>query len=330
MSKSESSRPLIAVTPGEPAGVGPDIALMVAARRESDDRLLLVADPSMLAERATQLGLDIDIHDWSRDRQWQSGAINVYPVPLASLPPPGEPNCDNAASIIWALDEAVTLCESGTCAAMVTGPINKAVINDAGIAFSGHTEWLQQRTNTGKVVMLLATEGLMVALVTTHLPLRDVADAITRESLELSIEVLDRELRQRFGKPGPRILVLGLNPHAGEGGHLGREEIDTIMPTLESLRARGVQLTGPVPADTAFSAKLLSTHDVVLAMFHDQGLPVLKYKGFGDAANITLGLPIIRTSVDHGTAEDIAGTGTADTGSMTTAIRYANQMAQSR
>jgi len=327
---SPTAAPLLAVTPGEPAGVGPDIALALAGGSGTEARLLVIADPDMLARRAQRLGLATHIHDWSTDRTWQPGAVNVYPVPLAAPVTPGKPDPDNAEAVIRTLHEAVSLCERGSCAAMVTGPINKAVINEAGIVFSGHTEWLQHRTDTGKVVMLLATEGLMVALATTHLPLRDVADAITGSSLALTVEVLDRELRKYFELDSPCILVLGLNPHAGEQGHLGREEIDTIIPTLDLLRARGLRLTGPVPADTAFSPRLLSEHDVVLAMFHDQGLPVLKYKGFGDAANITLGLPIIRTSVDHGTALDIAGTGTADTGSMATAIRYASRMAGRR
>jgi 4-hydroxythreonine-4-phosphate dehydrogenase len=209
---------------------------------------------------------------------------------------------------------------------MVTGPVNKALINEAGTAFTGHTEWLAQRTGATQVVMMLATSGLKVALATTHLPLRAVADAITQMLIENVATVLHHELRSKFGIIEPHILVLGLNPHAGEGGHLGREEIDVITPAIKSLAHQGIRITGPLPADTAFTPHILATVDVVLAMYHDQGLPVLKFKGFGNAANITLGLPIIRTSVDHGTAVDIAGTGTADASSLITAIEYASLM----
>ena len=281
----------------------------------------------MLAERAKMLGLERQFHDFTSDRQTRADAVNVYPVALREPVVAGTPSPNNAAYVIETLEAAVSLCEQGTCAGLVTGPVNKAVINEGGFSFSGHTEWLEARTGTSRVVMLLATEGLRVALATTHLPLRDVSAAITRDSLTETIGVLHADMQRRFGLTSPRILVLGLNPHAGERGHLGSEEIETITPVLETLRARGLALTGPVPADTAFSKALLECHDVVLAMYHDQGLPVLKFKGFGAAANITLGLPLIRTSVDHGTAEDLAGTGKADAGGMRTAIDYAITMA---
>lgn len=289
--------------------------------------MLVVADPALLHERALQLGLTIDIHQLEdADAPLLPGALNVMPVAAAVPVEPGAPDPANAAYVIKTLDTAVTLVERGNCAALVTGPVNKAVINNGGLPFSGHTEWLEHRTGAKRVVMLLATDGLMVALATTHLPLRDVPDAITADRLAEVVTVLDADLRHRFRIPRPRILVLGLNPHAGERGHLGQEEIDVISPALEALRADGISLTGPVPADTAFSPALLDAHDAVLAMYHDQGLPVLKFKGFGAAANITLGLPIIRTSVDHGTAESLAGTGQADAGGFITAVRYAKTM----
>ncbi len=316
----------LAITPGEPAGIGPDIVLSPAIHGASDVALLLFADPLMLQARAAALGIKVSINDFTQSGTAIPGRLNVYPVPLQKTVVPGQLNPGNAPYVLRSLELALAACQAGTCDALVTGPVNKAAINDFGISFSGHTEWLADNTNTSRVVMLLATEGLMVALATTHLPLRDVADAITADSLAKTIAILHADLIDKFGIGSPKILVLGLNPHAGESGHLGREEIDIIMPVLEACRQQGMQLTGPLPADTAFSPHLLVSHDAVLAMYHDQGLPVLKYKGFGAAANITLGLPLIRTSVDHGTALDIAGTGRADPSSLQTAIDYAVRM----
>jgi 4-hydroxythreonine-4-phosphate dehydrogenase len=238
----------------------------------------------------------------------------------------GKLNPDNAGHVLATLETAVQVCETGLCQGLVTGPVNKAVINDAGIGFTGHTEWLAARTQTSHVVMMLATTELRVALATTHLPLREVADAIQPESLLTTIEIIHQDLKERFDIRHPRILVCGLNPHAGEMGHLGQEELDVIIPTIAKARKSGMDITGPVPADTAFTPGSLSQTDVVLAMYHDQGLPVLKHHGFGDAVNITLGLPIIRTSVDHGTALDIAGTGKAEPDSMINAIHRALDM----
>lgn len=317
----------LAITPGEPAGIGPDIALTAAQANSAG--LIIVADIEMMRQRADRLGIDVEFCDWNAGAELHPDKLNVASVPVRTAVTPGELDPDNAHYVIETLDLAVSLCESGACAGLVTGPVNKATINDAGIRFSGHTEWLAERTGSPHVVMLLATPGLRVALATTHLPLRDVADAITPDLLEKTIAVIDADLRMKFDIAQPRILVLGLNPHAGESGHLGREELDIIRPTLERVRDR-FRVIGPVPADTAFTPRLLDTCDVVLAMYHDQGLPVLKFRGFGRAANITLGLPIVRTSVDHGTALELAGTGRAEPDSLITAIDYARQLAHNR
>jgi 4-hydroxythreonine-4-phosphate dehydrogenase len=239
----------------------------------------------------------------------------------------GQLNHNNASYVLQTLDAAIASCQSGDCQAMVTGPVQKSIINEAGISFSGHTEYLADKTNSATVVMMLATNQLRVALATTHLPLREVADAISGELLTQVLNVLHSDLQSKFNIAEPVILVCGLNPHAGENGHLGREEIEIIEPVLHQLREQSMNIIGPLPADTLFTNKHLQAADAVLAMYHDQGLPVLKYQGFGRAANITLGLPIIRTSVDHGTALDLAATGTADNGSMVTAIAVALQMA---
>ncbi len=318
----------IALTPGEPAGIGPDLVITLAQEAQQHE-IVAIADPQLLQTRAQQLGLplrlrEIDLHE--KPRASVAGELAVLPVALAQAAVPGKLNVSNAPYILQTLDAAITGCMAGHFAALVTGPVQKSVINDAGIPFSGHTEYLAEKTNTPKVVMMLATEGLRVALATTHLPLKDVAAAITDDELTQVTEILQRDMQLQFGIEQPRILVCGLNPHAGEGGHLGREEIDVIEPVLEKLRARGMNLIGPLPADTLFTPKYLDKADAVLAMYHDQGLPVLKYKGFGQAVNITLGLPIIRTSVDHGTALDLAGTGKADLGSLRTALAYALAM----
>lgn len=324
MSKSEAS-PVIAVTPGEPAGIGPDLALAIDPEA-FNSRLLVIADPTVLAQRAKQIGIGKPIRVVNEPQAAQLGQLNVLPVSAPETVTPGELNATNGPYVIACLEQAVKLCEARVCAAMVTGPVNKAAINQADITFSGHTEWLAERTNTPKVVMMLATESLRVALVTTHLPLKSVSDAITTKELESTLDILHHDLVKKFKLPQPRILVCGLNPHAGEGGYLGREEIETIEPCITAARDRGMNLVGPLPADTAFTQESLKDADAVLAMYHDQGLPVLKHQGFGDAVNITLGLPIIRTSVDHGTALDIAGSGKADPGSLITAIRLAERL----
>ena len=333
---------IIAITPGEPAGIGPDLLLQLVSRgtkASSGVVLIAVADPAMLAGRAKALGLNVEIKTLSPETEIRkqlapnetdeaTNILHVWPVKLAEPAIPGQLNTNNAPYVLETLRIAIAGCINGELTAMVTGPVHKGIINDAGFAFSGHTEFLAEQCHVDQTVMMLATEGLRVALATTHLPLRDVADAITKSSLSRTIEILHQDLVDKFGIKEPAILVCGLNPHAGEGGHLGMEEIDVISPVLDSYRQRGWQLHGPLPADTLFTEKYLANADAVLSMFHDQGLPVLKYKGFGAACNITLGLPIIRTSVDHGTALDLAGTGKADTGSLVTAINAAMSMAE--
>ena len=323
----------LVITAGEPAGIGPDLCVQLAQReRSAGVEWVVVADPQLLEARARQLGLTLRIRPYDAlapARPDAPGELCVRPVPLEAPTEAGVLNVANAQYVLNTLRRATNMCLDGECAAMVTAPVHKGIINDAGISFTGHTEFLEQITATTKVVMMLATEGLKVALVTTHLPLARVARAISPPLLEKVIRVLHKDLQEKFGLAQPRILVCGLNPHAGEGGHLGREEIDVIEPVLKRLREReGMQLTGPLPADTLFTPKHLDQADAVLAMYHDQGLPVLKFKGFGHAANITLGLPIIRTSVDHGTALDLAGTGKAEIGSLLTALDYARHMAE--
>ena len=322
----------IALTAGEPAGIGPDLCLQLATEPCAHQRVV-IADPDMLAQRASMLGLDIqlDLFDPTQSPQpQQAGQLSVLPVSLASPCVPGQLDPGNARYVLETLRLGGQGCLDGDFAAVVTAPVHKGVINDAGVSFSGHTEFFAEQTGTPKVVMMMACPGLRVALATTHLPLRAVADAITHESLEQVIRILHRDLQTKFGLPAPRILVCGLNPHAGEGGHLGREELDVIIPLLERLRGEGMLLEGPLPADTLFTPKYLDHADAVLAMYHDQGLPVLKHKGFGQAVNITLGLPIIRTSVDHGTALDLAGTGRADVGSLRVALHTAISMIEAQ
>ncbi|WP_416396781.1 4-hydroxythreonine-4-phosphate dehydrogenase PdxA [Allohahella sp. A8] len=325
-------RPLI-ITSGEPAGVGPDLCVRLAAAGMAAPAVF-AGDPDLLRERAGRLGLDIEIIEYHDDMTVAGTAgddagirpMFVLPVPLAEDVAPGQPSAANGASVVSMLQLAAQGCLDGRFSAVVTAPVNKALINEAGIAFSGHTEFFQDYSGVPLVVMMLASADLRVALVTTHLPLRHVADAITADRLRSIIEILLHDLRSRFGLASPRILVAGLNPHAGENGYLGREEIDIITPVLDSFRAAGHALIGPLPADTLFTPKVLKGADAVLAMYHDQGLPVLKYQGFGAAANITLGLPFVRTSVDHGTAFDLAGTMNADLGSLQTAVKVALEM----
>ncbi len=316
---------LLAITPGEPAGIGPDITLKIASEVMAY-RIIAIADPELLRARAQLLELDVRIVEVSSlsdcAAQHQPGILEVLPVALTSTAHPGRLNAKNSAYVLQCLKTAAELCQQQQICAMVTGPVHKGIINDAGIDFTGHTEYLAELSGS-KPVMMLATNTLRVALVTTHLPLRDVSAAIQPETLTYCIETLYFFLQNNCHITEPEILVCGLNPHAGESGHLGREEIDIIQPVIANCIARGMKITGPLPADTLFTDKYLSSTDAVLAMYHDQGLPVLKYSGFGKAVNITLGLPFIRTSVDHGTALDLAGTGEASSHSLYQAIKMA-------
>lgn len=324
-----SARPVLAITAGEPAGIGPELALR-AGEAGADARCVIITDRTLLAERAAALGLAVRLTDYRPGASAEPGALEVLHVPLAAPCHPGRLDPANARFVLATLDRAIDGCVCGEFGAMVTAPVHKGVINDAGVPFTGHTEYLADRTGTGRVVMMLAGDRLRVALATTHLPLREVPDAITREELTAVIRILQHDLIHRFAIAHPRILVAGLNPHAGEGGHMGHEEIDVIDPVLSALNAEGMDLVGPLPADTLFNPDRLAGCDAVLAMYHDQGLPVLKYATFGHGINITLGLPIIRTSVDHGTALDLAGTGRASAGSLFEAIRLAARLAACR
>lgn len=323
--------PRLALTVGEPAGVGPDLTVQLA-QVAHQSQIIAICDPELLTRRAQLLGLPLVIKPFDDANRAPAGAREIWvkPVALAATEQAGVLNPANGHYVLETLTQAAQGCLDGIFDAMVTAPVHKGVINDAGVSFTGHTEFLEEYTHSERVVMMLATKGLMVALVTTHLPLKDVPAAITPQRISQIVTVLDADLKRYFALPNANILVCGLNPHAGEGGHMGREEIEIIEPTLDALRKQGITLSGPLPADTLFTDKVLSQGDVVLAMYHDQGLPVLKFKGFGQAANITLGLPIIRTSVDHGTALDLAGTGKADSGSLHTAIHYAEHMAACR
>ncbi len=320
----------IVITPGEPAGIGPDLILSLAAADWGIEPIV-VADPDLLRERANRLNrtVEFEVFDPARAPEPRTKhRLKVLPVALETPSIPGTLNPSNSRYVLETLRTAATGCLRKQFAAMVTGPVQKNVINDAGMPFSGHTEFLAELTG-GDPVMMLTADNLRVALATTHLPLVDVSEAITPARLQRVIRVLDHDLRRRFNIHSPRICVCGLNPHAGEGGHLGREEIEVIAPTLARLRGEGISLRGPLPADTAFTPQNLQCTDAVLAMYHDQGLPVLKHVGFGTAVNITLGLPIIRTSVDHGTALELAGTGKADPGSFEAAIKLAIILAES-
>lgn len=321
----------VAITPGEPAGIGPDLAVALA-QRDWPVELVVCADGDVLRQRAAQLGLPLTLRDYQpgvAPQPQQAGTLTLLPIATAQPVTAGELAVANGHYVLETLARACDGCLSGEFAALVTGPVHKGVINDAGIPFTGHTEFFAERAGGDRVVMMLATEALRVALATTHLPLKDVANAITRDSLHEVITILHQDLQQKFGIPQPHIFVCGLNPHAGESGHMGWEEIDTIIPALDELRQQGLQLTGPLPADTLFQPKYLQHADAVLAMYHDQGLPVLKFQGFGRAVNITLGLPFIRTSVDHGTALELAGLGSAEPGSFITALNLAITMIKS-
>lgn len=318
----------IALTPGEPAGIGPDLCCMLA-QQTLDCELVAVACPELLLQRAKQLGIALEIMDFDAAETrtaHRPGQLKVLPVDLPAAVQCAELNMRNSRYVLKCISRATQGCLQNTFDAMVTGPVHKGIINDAGITFSGHTEYIAE-ISSGFPVMMLATPGLRVALVTTHLPLNQVSQAITRHRLRTVIRILHQDLSTRFGIMRPKILVCGLNPHAGEGGHLGSEEIEVINPVLQSLQQQGMDLQGPLPADTLFTDHYLQTADAVLAMYHDQGLPVLKHKGFGQAVNITLGLPLIRTSVDHGTALDLAGSGRIDSGSLEFAVATAIDMA---
>lgn len=322
----------IALTAGEPAGIGPDLALQLAEFYQAIE-VIVIADPVLLWQRAEQLHLNIDFELVDLDAPataTPAGVLRYLPEQLVEPVDVGILNSRNADYVLRSLLTAHQGCESGQFDAMVTCPVHKGVINDAGINFTGHTEFLAEQAGVDKVVMMLACQELRVALVTTHLPLRDVSDAITIPVLSQTIQILETAMQTHFGIAEPRIAVCGLNPHAGEGGHLGREEIDVINPVIANFQAKGTAVTGPWPADTLFLKERLDDIDVVLAMYHDQGLPVLKHVGFSSAVNVTLGLPYIRTSVDHGTALDIAGTGKANMGSLESALDMASMMIASR
>jgi 4-hydroxythreonine-4-phosphate dehydrogenase len=319
--------PVLAITSGEPAGIGPELCVRLALR-DWPMRPVVLGDRDLLRSRlAGAAGVELRDYRPADDVPAARGVLDVVHVPLAAPAVAGRLDTANAGYVLSLLDRAVEGCRSGEFAGMVTAPVHKGVINDAGVAFSGHTEYLAERTGTARVVMMLVGGGLRVALATTHLPLAAVSAALTPILLEETLRILVADLAGRFGLVSPRILVAGLNPHAGEGGHMGREEIEVMIPVLDRLRAEGMRLLGPLPADTLFVPHMLAQGDAVLAMYHDQGLPVLKYASFGGGVNVTLGLPIIRTSVDHGTALDLAGSGLADPGSLFAAVELAASMA---
>ena len=319
----------ICITTGEPSGIGPDVCLSIALQNWSC-QLIFIADPELLEQRAKLLGLSVHINliDLTTPATaHQAGIVNVVRISLNTTSHAGRLNKLNAPYVISTLEKGASLCLSHQCAALVTAPVQKSIINEAGIKFSGHTEFFADYCG-GYPVMMLANSKLRVALATTHLPLRKVPEAITSSLLERVIKILDYDLKDKFSISSPNILVCGLNPHAGESGHLGLEEQEIIQPVVNKLRKQGIRLSNPLPADTAFTPAVLAKYDVVLAMYHDQGLPVLKSSGFGESVNITLGLPIIRTSVDHGTALDLAGSGKADAGSLMSALRMAQRIIQ--
>ena len=310
------SRPHIALTAGEPAGIGPDLCAMLAQKLPDAD-ITVIADRSLIESRAHQLGLPLN-------------NIAIHHIPLAAPAEPGKLDARNGRYVLDTLTYAVKGCLDREFDAIVTAPVHKGIINDAGVPFTGHTEFLAELTGAQHVVMMLVGGGMRVALATIHIPLREVPDAITRSGLETTLRILHQDLVTRFGIDNPIIYVAGLNPHAGEGGYLGMEEIDTLIPVLDKLRSEGMKLIGPLPADTMFSQHNIKKCDAFLAMYHDQGLAVLKHASFGGGVNVTLGLPIIRTSVDHGTALDLAGTGKADAGSLYAAIELAIELAHRR
>jgi 4-hydroxythreonine-4-phosphate dehydrogenase len=322
----------IAITPGEPAGIGADLVITIA-QQDWPVEMVVIASKSLLQERAKALSLPLSLIDYEQNTQatpQQSGTLTVLDVELAESCIPGTLNSANGAYVVETLRIASEKNISGEFDAIVTGPVHKGLINKAGIAFSGHTEYFANQANCSDVVMMLATKGLRVALVTTHIPLAYVSKAITYERVQKVTRILHQDLQDKFGIKSPTIYACGINPHAGEDGHLGREEIEVLEPAFAELRTEGINIIGPLPADTIFQEKYLSEADAILAMYHDQGLPVLKYKGFGSSVNITLGLPFIRTSVDHGTALELAGKGTADSGSFIEAMNNAINLANNK
>ena len=322
-------KPRIVITPGEPAGIGPDCCVMLA-QLPWNAELIVAGDAGLLESAAQSLGLSLQVERYDpSDPQigHTPGRLRVAHIPTAQAVEPGRLDVRNAAHVLRTLDRACDGCMNGEFAAMVTAPVQKSILLDAGFAFSGHTEYLANRTRAALPVMMLVAGDLRVALATTHLPLAEVPREITRERLLATLRIVHMDLSRHFNLSAPRIAVLGLNPHAGEGGHLGREEIEVIEPVLRELREEGLDLRGPVPADTAFAPRFLAETDVIVAMYHDQGLPVLKHVGFGSAVNVTLGLPIVRTSVDHGTALTLARTGKADPGSLQAALALAIRLA---
>ena len=321
--------PRIAITSGEPAGIGPDLCLMLA-QQNIDADIIIIGDKDALAARAKQLNIDINLLPYDPKNTQRNQSISVLHLPTTEKVIAGNLNANNSQYVLNTLNTAIVGCQNNDFDAIVTAPVHKGIINEADIDFTGHTEYLADRTNTQQVVMMLVGGGLRVALATTHLPLSKVAKAITKKSLEKTIRILHADLIGKFNIKNPRILIAGLNPHAGEDGYLGGEEITTINPVLVSLRKEGMELIGALPADTLFTEHHLKNADAVLAMYHDQGLPVLKHASFGKGINITLGLPIIRTSVDHGTALDLAGTGNINIGSMLAAADLAIKLANNK
>ncbi len=317
------TRPL-AITPGEPAGIGPDLVIQLAQSKRNTD-WLVIADPELLGQRANILGLKLHISMGAGVTR-EAGELSMVPVPLSVPVTAGVLDKRNSAYVLATLDLAVEGCLSGDYSALVTGPVQKSVISDAGVDFTGHTDYLARACNCENVVMMLAAGDLRVALATVHIPLARVSASLTINGLRDTLRIVHAALRDQFGISNPRILVCGLNPHAGEQGHLGREEIEVIQPVIKALSTQGMSVSGPYPADTVFTPNMLAQGDVVVAMYHDQGLPVLKYKGFGSAVNITLGLPLIRTSVDHGTALDLAGSGSASSASLSQALGMAGTL----
>jgi 4-hydroxythreonine-4-phosphate dehydrogenase len=324
--------PRIVITSGEPAGVGPD-ACVTLAQRDWEADLVVAGDADVLAAAASALELPLILERYDSSRPMKphrGGTLQVMHIPTGSPVVPGQLDVRNAAHVIEMLDRACDGCTNGEFAGMVTAPVQKSILMDAGYRFSGHTEYLAERTRAAMPVMLLINDQLRVALVTTHLALADVPRAITRDRLRSTLRIVNMDLERHFSLLPPRIAVLGLNPHAGEGGHLGREELDIIEPVIQELKAEGLALQGPIPADTAFTPRFLKTVDVIVAMYHDQGLPVIKHVGFGNAVNMTLGLPILRTSVDHGTALSLARSGKAESGSLSAALALAIDLASTR
>ncbi len=323
----------IAITPGEPAGIGPDICALLSKEPPENTELVVISDTEILKERANQLGISLSINSFEQSTEpvaCSRGKLSVLHVDKKSNVVAGQLNADNSPYVLETLKIAVQKALRGELDAIVTGPVHKGVINDAGFNFSGHTEYLAELCEVNRSVMMLTTDGLRVALATTHIPLSEVPNAISRDLIRETISILHKDLENKFGIKNPKILVSGLNPHAGENGHLGREEIDVILPVIEEFVSQTMDVLGPLPADTIFNSELLKKYDAVLTMYHDQGLPVLKFKGFGNAVNVTLGLPIVRTSVDHGTALEKAGTGNVNLGSMNQAISVAKFIANNR